>query len=106
MVENMLLHRDITTVILDFDKDDSIVHENNEICFSATSSFDDLIDSCGVEHIDYAVEFTNILEEVELRFRASKFSKIWLRICFERASLEPPIILQKPHVRMHQLQSI
>jgi hypothetical protein len=102
----MLLHCDVTAVVLNFDKDDSVVHENDEICLSTASSFDDLIDSSGMEHIDNTVEFTNILEKVEFRFGASKFSKIWLRICLERAGLEPPIILQKPHVRSYPLQSI
>ena len=96
-MENVLYHRNLAFVILDFDKDDTIAHQDDDVRFPSTLSTDDLIDTRRV------IDFDNILQRAQsfahshFCFRGRLFREIWFWICFEFTGFQPAVVAQDAH---------
>ena len=96
-MENVLNHRNLAFVILDFDKDDSIAHQNNDVRFTSTLATDDLIDTRRVIDIDNILQRAQSFAHSHFCFSGCLFGEIWFRICLEVTGFQPAVVTQDAH---------
>ena len=96
-MENVLNHRNLAFVILDFDKDDSIAHQNDDVRFSSTLAADDLIDTRRVKDFDNILQRAQSFAHSHFCFSGRFFGKIWFWICLEFTGFQPAVVPQDAH---------
>ena len=100
-MQYILDHCNVALVILDFDKDDSVAHQCNDVCFTTALATDDLIDAGGVIDFDHIVQFTQRIANRNLCFCCCFLRKIWLWIRPEVSGFQPSVVPQDAHGMLH-----
>ena len=96
-MENVLNHRNLALVILDFDKDDAIAHQDDDVSFPSTLATDDLIDTRRVIDFDNILQRTQSFAHSLLCFSGCLFGEIWFWICLEVTGFQPAVVTQDAH---------
>ena len=96
-MENVLNHRNLAFVILDFDKDDSIAHQDDDVRFTSALATDDLIDTRRVIDFDNILQRSQSFANRHFCFSRCFFREIGFGIRFEISGFQPAVVTKNAH---------